>query len=239
MEKIKIAINGADGRMGQEIKKVLEFDSQTLLVAQRTEFTKPDFSNADAVIDFSSPDGLEELLLVAKCPIMSGTTGIGEGLFQKMKEYGNEYGLIWGSNASFGVNLVFAMVKKMASFLGEDFDAEVYERHHRFKKDAPSGTAISIGKKIAEGRGALFQQRDYSIQGERKKGEIGFSVERGGKTVGFHEVRFVSDDETIWIGHEAHERSIFAKGAVKLAKIAVQQNVRHYYEAWEVLMKGI
>ena len=154
-----------------------------------------------------------------------------------MKQYGKEKnGIIWGSNTSFGVNLMFAMVKKLGSILNaNEYDAEVYERHHRMKKDAPSGTALTIGKKIAEGRGVEFVKNDYSSFGERKTGEIGFAVERGGKTVGFHEARFISDDETIWLGHEAHDRSIFAKGAVKLAKITVEKDIKGYNEAWEIL----
>ena len=131
---------------------------------------------------------------------------------------------------------MFAMVKKIGALLGSEYDAEVYERHHRMKKDAPSGTALTIGNKIAEGRGAEFVKNDYSTFGERKTGEIGFAVERGGKTVGYHEARFVSDDETIWFGHEAHDRSIFAKGAVKLAKILVEQNIQGYHEACDVLL---
>ena len=134
--------------------------------------------------------------------------------------------------------LMFAMVKKLGSILNDEYDAEIYERHHRMKKDAPSGTALTIGKKIAEGRGVEFVKNYYSSFGERKKGEIGFAVERGGKTVGYHEASFISDDERIWFGHEAFNRSIFAKGAIKLAKLAHNQQIQGYNEACDIILQN-
>jgi len=237
MKTIKVAINGANGRMGLAIKEVIKNDTQIELVAEITRNDKLEYNNADVIIDFSSEVGLRTLLQNANCKIISGTTGLLQETFQMMKKYGKEKnGIIWGSNTSFGVNLMFAMVKKLGSILNaNEYDAEVYERHHRMKKDAPSGTALTIGKKIVEGRGVEFVKNDYSSFGGRKTGEIGFAVERGGKTVGFHEARFISDDETIWFGHEAHDRSIFAKGAVKLAKIAVEKDIKGYNEACEIL----
>ena len=236
---INIAINGANGRMGQEIAKIIEADDSLKLVEKFTSsnpITSTNIHNIDVIIDFSSENGLLDVLKHANCKIVSGTTGISPETFTKMRQYGDEKsGIIWGSNTSFGVNLLFAMVKRLGSMLGEEYDAEVFERHHRLKKDAPSGTAITIGKKIAEGRAKEYIQRDYSIQGERKLGEIGFGIERGGKTVGYHEASFISDDERIWIGHEAFDRSIFAKGAVKLARIAHTQEITGYNEACDVL----
>jgi 4-hydroxy-tetrahydrodipicolinate reductase len=236
---IKIAINGANGRMGQEIAKIVEADESLKLIEKFTSsntITSTNVSNVDVIIDFSSENGLLDALKHANCRIVSGTTGISPETFTKMRQYGEEKnGIIWGSNTSFGVNLLFAMVKKLGSLLGEEYDAEIFERHHRLKKDAPSGTAITIGKKIAEGRSSQYIQRNYSIQGERKLGEIGFGIERGGKTVGYHEASFISDDERIWIGHEAFDRSIFAKGAVKLARIAHAQEITGYNEACDIL----
>ncbi len=257
MKIIKVAINGANGRMGQAIQGVLKDNDEFKLLGKFTrtfeelynsedrnnhllpnvDWNKVSSDGIDIIIDFSSEEGLRTLLQNANCKIVSGTTGLSPETFQMMKQYGKEKnGIIWGSNTSFGVNLMFAMVKKLGSILNaNEYDAEVYERHHRMKKDAPSGTALTIGKKIAEGRGVEFVKNDYSSFGERKTGEIGFAVERGGKTVGFHEARFISDDETIWLGHEAHDRSIFAKGAVKIAKIAVEKDIKGYNEAWEIL----
>jgi 4-hydroxy-tetrahydrodipicolinate reductase len=247
MKQIKVAINGANGRMGQAVQEVLNNDNECVfergLDRYDTRF-RWKHNTADVIIDFSSNDGLSRLLdelekakeLNQIPKLISGTTGLSDETFKKLRQYGNRAGVIWGSNTSFGVNLMFAMVKKLGAVLhGNEYDAEVYERHHRMKKDAPSGTALTIGKKIAEGRGVEFIKNDYSSFGERKTGEIGFAVERAGKTVGFHEARFISDDETIWFGHEAHDRSIFAKGAVKLAKIAVERDIKGYKEAWELL----
>ncbi len=245
---VKIAINGANGRMGQAICDVVNgmlsstvvalidintYQINNLTVANHNGMFKE--IDADVIIDFSSPEGLKNVLDNATCKVVSGTTGINDELFAQMREYGEKYGLIWGSNTSLGVNLMFAMVKKLGSILGSEYDAEVYERHHRMKKDAPSGTAVTIGKKIAEGRGVAFQQRDYSIQGERVNEEIGFAVERGGKTVGYHEARFIADEETIWFGHEAHDRSLFAKGAVKLANLIVEKDIKGYNEVCDVI----
>ena len=236
---IRIAINGANGRMGQEIAKIVESDDSLKLVQKFTSLnpiSSVNSQNIDVIIDFSSEFGLNEVLKHTNCRIVSGTTGISAETFEAMGEYGaTKNGIIWGSNTSFGVNLLFAMVKKLGSVLGKEYDVEVYERHHRMKKDAPSGTAITIGKKIAQGREVEYIQRNYSIQGERKLGEIGFGIERGGKTVGYHEASFISDDERIWIGHEAFDRSIFAKGAVKMAIIAHTQEIKGYNEACDIL----
>ncbi len=236
---IRIAINGANGKMGQEIAKIVESDDSLKLVQKFTSLnpiSSVNFQNIDVIIDFSSEFGLNEVLKHTNCRIVSGTTGISAETFEAMGEYGaTKNGIIWGSNTSFGVNLLFAMVKKLGSMFGVEYDAEVFERHHRLKKDSPSGTAITIGKKIAEGRKVEYIQRNYSVQGERKLGEIGFGIERGGKTVGYHEASFISDDERIWIGHEAFDRSIFAKGAVKLAIIAHTQEIKGYNEACDIL----
>lgn len=245
---IKIAINGANGRMGKAIQESLKDDKECTFEIGYTHDVKYKWKHntVDVIIDFSSDDFLSKLLADLnrgleygnKPKLISGTTGLSEETFKKLHEYGNTSGVIWGSNTSFGVNLLFAMVKKMASMLdGKTYDAEVYERHHRMKKDAPSGTALTIGKKIAEGRNHNFVPRDYSLQGERKENEVGFAVERGGQTKGFHEARFISDDETLWIGHEAHDRSIFAKGAIKLAKIAIEQDIHGYHEVSDVFQK--
>lgn len=236
---MNLAINGANGRMGIAIKETIKNDKNINLLLEITKETKIsqiNFNDIDVIIDFSSEEGLRNILHVASCKIISGTTGISKETFELMQQYGREKNcIIWGSNTSFGVNLMFAMVKKMSEMLGLEYDAEIYEKHHRMKKDAPSGTAITIGKKIAEGRKMDFISTFGKKEGQRVNGEIGFAVERGGKTIGFHEARFISDDETIWFGHEAHDRSIFAKGAVKIAKIAMAKNITGYFEACDIL----
>lgn len=234
MNKIRIAINGANGRMGTAIQHLLQNDSEVDICALigRSD-PHYNYQDIDVIIDFSSEEGLKNVLQNAKCKIISGTTGISSETFHVMQEYGKNNGIIWGSNTSIGVNIMFAMVKKLSSIFGEEYDAEIYERHHRYKKDSPSGTALTIGKKIAEGRGVDFIKRN---DGERQRGEIGFAVERGGNTVGYHETSFISDDERIWFGHEAFDRAIFAKGAIKLAKIAFRKNITGYHEASDILL---
>lgn len=234
---MKIGINGVLGRMGQEIARIINSDTSLTLAAEIDR----DYSNIktrpDVWIDFSSESGLLKLLEISnpESKIVSGTTGISTETFEKLKKQNR--GVVWGSNMSFGVNLLFAIAQNLASVLdSKQYDAEIYERHHRMKKDAPSGTALTLGRKIAEGRGVNFEdiRRDYSTQGERKTGEIGFAVERGGVTVGYHEVSFISDVERIWVGHEALDRKIFAEGAVKIAKIAHQSNLQSYREVHEI-----
>ena len=237
---MKIGLNGMFGKMGQELAKIIEKDPNLTLVAEIDRNHKIIKETPDVWIDFSSETALLNLLEIVdeKTKIVSGTTGLSQETFEKIKKSGKT--VVWGSNMSFGVNLIFALAKNLASKLPqEQYDAEIYERHHRMKKDAPSGTALTIGVNVAEGRNLDFEKvkRDYSIQGERKIGEIGFASERGGLTIGYHELSFISDIERIWIGHEAFNRAIFAEGAVKIAKIIFESNAKGYHEVHDILKK--
>jgi 4-hydroxy-tetrahydrodipicolinate reductase len=235
---MKIGISGFFGRMGQEIANIVINDPALKLVAEIDKNHNVIKETPDIWIDFSAEVALLTLLesIDAKTKLVSGTTGISQETFEKIKKSGKT--VIWGSNMSFGVNLLFALAKSLAAKLPkEEYDAEIYERHHRMKKDAPSGTALTIGQNVADGRNLDFEKvkRDYGIQGERRLGEIGFAVERGGLTIGHHELAFVSDLERIWVGHEAFDRKIFAEGAVKIAKIVHEQNITGYNHVHDIL----
>ena len=224
---MKIGLNGIFGRMGQELAKIIEQDPSLTLTAEIDRNHKVIKEMPDVWVDFSAQPALLSLLEMVdgNTKIVCGTTGLSAETFEIIKQSGKT--VIWGSNMSFGVNLLFALAKNLGEKLpAEEYDAEIYERHHRMKKDAPSGTALTIGHNVAKGRNVNFEdvKRDYSLQGERNTGEIGFAVERGGLTIGHHELAFVSNLERIWVGHEAFDRSIFAQGAIKIAKIIHEQN---------------
>ena len=149
-----------------------------------------------------------------KKPLVSGTTGI-ESI--DLKKYAAEVPILWSANMSVGVNVLLKLVKKAAEFLGNEYDAEIWEMHHSLKKDSPSGTAIELGKAIASTSKRDFQQYCHSYLKIREKGEIGFAVSRGGGVIGDHSVMFVNSDERIELSHKAINRTTFAKGAVQAA----------------------
>lgn len=193
------------------------------------------FRNCDVVIDFSAPESTmraAELSKKYEKILVSGTTGFSgtqTAELEKLSATGGK--IVWSSNMSFGVNVLFSLVSKAANILsGSEYDCEILEKHHNLKKDAPSGTAITLGKTVAQGRNMDFDDvkclSREGIVGERKPDEIGFSTIRHGNTVGYHEVSFCSSDERIWLGHEAFNRDIFASGALKAAKIAYAQNIK-------------
>nr|WP_325250144.1 4-hydroxy-tetrahydrodipicolinate reductase [Amylibacter sp.] len=244
-----IAIVGASGRMGQMlIQTVLDSDRATL--AGVTERAGHDwigrdlgacmngadlgvlvsddplevFAKAQAVIDFTRPDATVEhaaLAAQARAVHVIGTTGMDESHLAKLSAAARHAPIIRAGNMSLGVNLLMQLTKKVAAALDADFDIEVVEAHHRYKVDAPSGTALMLGEAAAEGRGvALADVSDRGrdgITGERKRGDIGFTAIRGGDVVGEHDVIFAADGERIVLRHLATDRRIFARGALKAA----------------------
>ncbi|HEY4547425.1 MAG TPA: 4-hydroxy-tetrahydrodipicolinate reductase, partial [Pedomonas sp.] len=125
------------------------------------------------------------------------------------------------ANMSLGVNLLAALVKQAAARLGDDWDIEVLEMHHRHKVDAPSGTALLLGRAAAEGRGVDLEEKSVRVRdgitGARKAGDIGFATLRGGSVPGDHTVMFAAENEVIELSHHAQSRAIFARGAVRAA----------------------
>ena len=183
------------------------------------------FDGADAVIDFSTPSATVQHARMAAetgkvCVI--GTTGLPPEDEAVLKDAARSAPLVWSANMSVGVNLLLALVEKLAATLDPTtFDIEVLEMHHRHKVDAPSGTALALGKAAAAGRGQTLDQawrkaRDGHT-GARPPGEIGFATLRGGDVVGDHTVIFAADGERIEIAHKASSRQIFARGAVRAA----------------------
>ena len=177
---------------------------------------------ADVVIDFSRPDMTMLLLDALKAnpkPVIIGTTGLSQIEQATIENMAKQLPILLSSNTSLGVNLLAGLVKQAAAKLGEEFDIEIVEMHHKDKVDAPSGTAISLGKAAAEGRGITFDSAAlYNRSGKRSIGGIGFASLRGGDVVGEHTVTFAGKGERLQLGHIATDRAIFARGALKAAE---------------------
>lgn len=181
----------------------------------------------DAVIDFSSPSALKSTLtycLNHMLPVLLAATGYSDQQLTRIREAAKTIPVFQTGNLSVGVALLQLLAKKAASVL-QDYDAEIIERHHNKKKDAPSGTALMLAKSVNEGFGNS-KEFLYGRKGEvgaRKKSEIGIHAVRGGTIVGEHEVMFAGDDEIITLSHSARSRNIFASGALRVTAWLITQ----------------
>lgn len=183
---------------------------------------------ANVWIDFTVPAATLSALSTSGAPaFVIGTTGFSEAEEQKIKAKSASAAIVKAGNFSLGVNLLEALVKQAAARLGEDWDIEVEETHHRHKVDAPSGTALMLGDAAAQGRGQpLSDLRAAPYDGadaKRVPGEIGFSVRRSGGVIGDHEVTFASEMEILSLRHTALDRAVFAYGAIKAAEWVAAQ----------------
>ncbi|KQM97045.1 4-hydroxy-tetrahydrodipicolinate reductase [Sphingobium sp. Leaf26] len=243
-----IGIFGAAGRMGRAIAQVAADTGLGLAggtdrdpsgeIAPGIAMTADPLALAEAskvLIDFSVPGALSAHLdacIAAKKPIVIGTTGLEPVHHALIDEAAAHIPVLQTGNTSLGVNLLAALVEKAAAGLGDDWDIEIVEMHHRHKVDAPSGTALMLGEAAARGRGIpLADHSDRGrdgITGVRKPGDIGFVALRGGSVAGDHQVIFATEGERIEIGHRAENRTIFARGAVKAARWLVGQPAGRY-----------
>jgi 4-hydroxy-tetrahydrodipicolinate reductase len=243
----RVAIHGAAGRMGRNlINACLERDDLELTAALEHAghpalghdaailaggeavgvpvTDEIDAAVFDVAVDFSRPAGT--LALLAHCqqrgaPLVIGTTGFSPEQRAQLGTAAQSLALLVAPNMGVGVNLLLGLVEKASRALGEAYDAEVIEAHHRHKVDAPSGTALGLGEAVARGRDAdLGERAVYAREGqvgERERGEIGFASVRGGDIVGEHTVLFAGDGERIEITHHASSRMLFARGAIRAA----------------------
>jgi len=182
------------------------------------------FAASDAVIDFSAPAATRaHAALAAKTgkALVVGTTGLGPDDQAALAAAAKHCAIVQAANFSLGVNLAFALVEEAAKRLGADYDIEIFEAHHKHKVDAPSGTALALGKAAAAGRGLDFSRDTIRTRdghtGARPQGPIGFSVARGGSEIGEHTVMFLGDGERVEIAHKAQGRQVYSKGAVRAA----------------------
>jgi 4-hydroxy-tetrahydrodipicolinate reductase len=215
---LKYGIFGFKGKMGVALQNVAkEFKDAKLEVLLERDFAQDDVKKLDFIIDFSSPAGSLNLLKKLQGQnllIVCGTTGFTEAEFNEYKNLARVVKVLYSANFSFGI----MEIKKVLSSLAKSFssyDVEIFEKHHRLKKDAPSGTALMLGAEVAKVKGQNFQEvKSVERNKLRKEGEIGFACLRQGSVFGFHEVSFANEDERIWLGHEAFNKNIFAKGAI-------------------------
>jgi 4-hydroxy-tetrahydrodipicolinate reductase len=183
------------------------------------------FQSADVVIDFSTPEASiahAQLAAATKKALVIGTTGLDARAGAALREAAKAAPILWAPNMSLGVNLLLSLVEETARRLGEEYDIEILEMHHRHKVDAPSGTALALGKAAADGRGidlaAASQRVRDGITGPRKAGMIGFATLRGGDNPGEHRVLFAAEGEQVELAHRATSRRVFARGAVTAAQ---------------------
>jgi 4-hydroxy-tetrahydrodipicolinate reductase len=184
----------------------------------------------EVVVDFSSPEAtLEHLRIVAhhRRAMVIGTTGFSPAALEELKTLAKQVPCVFSPNMSVGVNLIYKVISEMAKTLGEDYDIEVIEAHHRLKKDAPSGTALKIAEVLAQAVNRdLNQVGVYArkgLIGERTKGEIGIQTIRAGDIVGDHTILFGGMGERIEVTHRASSRDTFARGALRAARWVVRQ----------------
>lgn len=196
----------------------------------------------DVLIDFSSPKSAIDAALMmhdVQCRAMvSGTTGFSQTEDRALDVAAESVCLVQSWNFSPGVNVLTSLVEKASKALNAGWDAEVLEMHHNRKVDAPSGTALMLGKSVAAGRGVDFYksavQGRKGMTGARKPGEIGFAALRGGGVIGDHEVRLAADLEMITLSHVAFDRSVFAAGALQAAIWASRKD-KGIYDMTDVL----
>ncbi len=222
----RIGIIGGSGRMGRAIAGVLEESPEARLGGRMGRGEDPArlAGSCDVLVDFSAADALAAHLdaaVAAGTPIVVGTTGLSDAGHKAIDKAARKIAVLQSANMSLGVNLLSHLVRETAARLGEEWDIEIVEMHHRHKADAPSGTALLLGAAAAAGRGvdlasASDRGRD-GMTGPREAGHIGFAALRGGTVAGDHQVIFAGDGERIELGHRAESRAIFARGAVKAA----------------------
>jgi 4-hydroxy-tetrahydrodipicolinate reductase len=228
--QIKIGLCGATGKTSKSIiektyalpeqfKITSEFSSKNA-IAELATFCK----EAEVIIDFSSINILLELLkqcALQKKPLVIGTTGFTSEHFQQIREYSKQIPIVCSANMSLGINLITNLIAKCANALmNEYFDTEIIEYHHRYKKDAPSGTAISLAREIAKAKNIDFESNvmlGRFSNNSRNSNEIGIASVRGGGIYGEHEVIFASNNEVIKLSHQVISRDAYADGALKAA----------------------
>lgn len=251
---IKIAIAGFQGRIGQALCEQV-WNSDTVELGAIThhaplewdvEGLKPTTADIltdtfDVLIDFTTPASMEQHLkacLRLNKPIVIGTTGCSTEQKAMIRQAAETIPVFLASNMSVGVNVLMLLAEKASRWLPEA-DAEIFEMHHALKKDAPSGTALSLGESVSRGRGQSLSEHAVmtreGTQLSRKSGDIGFSCARGGNVAGEHSVFFLSSDEKLTLSHQAMSPDIFASGALKVAQWIVSQP-KGFYEMRDYLV---
>jgi 4-hydroxy-tetrahydrodipicolinate reductase len=227
---LKILLNGARGKMGLAVAAMAPSMGVTIgAQTDQGDDVATALASVDAVVDFSSHEATRALLeLAVSCgkPVVLGTTGHTPEEKDKLLKLAARVPCVWAGNFSIGVNLLFALTRRASRTLGEDYDAEIVELHHRMKKDAPSGTALRLLDIILEerklDRNAVRHGRE-GITGERTSSEVGIHSIRGGDVIGDHTVIMAGKGERLELTHRATDRSIYARGALRAAQWVVSR----------------
>lgn len=255
-----ITIIGAGGRMGASLEYLVDLSDDFELVGrvdrkghshlgqivrgvELTSNLTAALEKSDVAIDFSAPGSTfyhAEQCVKAKCAYVVGTTGLSLEDQAALDAAARDIVVVQAGNFSTGVAVLAAAVKLVASKLDAgDWDVEITDRHHRYKIDSPSGTAVMLGEAAAGGRGVTLKDKAVTsrggIHGERQTGDIGFSAVRGGAIIGEHDVAFLSGSERVTLSHVAENRNLFAEGALKAARYAVKQSSAGRYTIADVL----
>jgi 4-hydroxy-tetrahydrodipicolinate reductase len=246
---MKVGITGANGKMGYAlittINQHLDCKLNVVLVREPNNFAykylisenviitndiKKLCENSEIIIDFSSPELTLKVIESAaknKIPVVSGTTGLTGKEHDQLKNYAKLIPIVHSGNMSIGINIMETLVAQVAQSLGEDFDVEIIEKHHKNKVDAPSGTALMLAKSVTDSRNISFKDNIICSReghvGMRPSNKIGISSVRGGNITGEHDVMFISDSEVITISHHALNRNIFANGSIKACEWIMSQ----------------
>lgn len=229
----KIIITGAKGRMGRMLLACAAHHPELQVVGQIDvgDDLQTVIAKGDVVIDFSSHDataGIVALCAQHKKAMVIGTTGHSDADKSQIAHFKSQIPMVLASNYSTGVNTLFWLTRKTAEILGEGFDLEVVEMHHRLKKDAPSGTATTLAEILADVRkqqlGKVIRHGRVGMVGERTATEIGMHSLRGGDVVGDHTVYFMTNGERVELTHRASSRNAFAGGAVRAALFLAGKN---------------
>lgn len=256
----KIVVTGVNGRMGSTIARLVQEDPTVELagVVEKKDrlqgLEKYECPFADdlleilsktgncVVIDFTSPEASMEA--AEKCSrnkvgAVMGTTGLSPDQLDQLNEFARKTPLFWAPNMSVGINALLKFLPELLNLLGDRYDLELMEIHHKFKKDAPSGTALKLAQVLAEARGLKLDDHGVfsrkGITGERKDSEIGVQTLRGGDVVGEHTVYFLGPGERIEVTHRAHSRETFAQGAIRAAKWISGKNPGKLYTMADLL----
>lgn len=256
---IKLIVSGACGKMGQRIIANASSDFKVMgaiewsgssclgkdigtavglgkeMGVQVTDNLKEVIKKCDVIIEFTNPKTTLvhlELAVKSKKAMVIGTTGFSEEQLKKVKKLGNKIPCVLSPNMSLGVNLLFKLAGEAAKILGDEYDIEIVETHHRLKKDAPSGTANKLAQVISESLNRnLKEVAVYGREGiasERKKETIGIMTVRGGDIVGDHTVMYLGTGEKIELSHRATNRDTFAIGALRAAKFVINKPPKLY-----------
>lgn len=228
----RIILTGAKGRMGQTLLACAARNPEVQVVGQIDlgDELSAVIEKGDVVVDFSFHDAtaaIAELCVRHKKAMIIGTTGHTDTEKSQISNLKSQIPLVWASNYSTGVNTLFWLCRKAAEILGPGFDLEIVEMHHRLKKDAPSGTAMTLAEILTKVRGQqlkeVLRHGRAGIIGERTASEIGVHSLRGGDVVGDHTVVFAANGERLELTHKASSREAFARGALRAARWVVQQ----------------